>query len=882
MCSRWKRPCPAPTFRHMHIDPPVPDPCFVFGHNLTMPTIDLSPAQKNLTCAIEQGNADAVKALCLNLAPQERRACAGLVAELGQQVKHSLWPAAMLAGKWRVPAGSEHHRAHDLATLACGDPPDMLNLVEYVGVRWEEASHFLEALGRDPVAWRQALQATVEKQLSKQIWGIEQTQRLVASGLIDRPSSLDYTTALIGWPRVIHWQSPGGWASRLQADPGVYDAFLAFFDHQGNAEFNLAAMEKYAKKGEAIWSQTFLDGIGQGHYTRSQLLERTLGTLESDWPQTRAGWFSRFHQLLGPSVDEMAPHAQRYLGLTQSRIPPTVTLALESLRTMFDAQLIDGQELLSALAPAFYATAKAQVLAALKLLQSVCAKDPSLQPQASQIAMPGLLHPTGDVQAALLKALASWGLDDHQRNDLKAYAAGIAQTHRALFSSLTGEQLAPSLPANQHIASPPTKPVDGFDPLDDARRLRPLALDAEGIERVAFALENPDDIDELECVIAALVQASPLAPELRQRCAPLLKRARKIRSGSLSFELVRLLVFVLTGERVPTAGQRIRQIHGGTDTPTPRESFALRIDDLIELAERNLGLIPVSTPSHRSGFLDRAVLQERLSGLDRRGEPACAAEVELARRRTLRHPTDQARFEWTAGIRTMEYDGQTFHFPKFDIVQGGVAVEEHHLEYLALADLRYEASTMPGRLEPFFAAGSQALASNLDWSEARWCNQAYIEPLLQASTPITTEYPMAVLVLALALGGKQPGQTAMAVDALTLAHRQGRLHRDALAATLRTLFASSMVKAKRYAASLGNAVRNEPTTTPTVFACLCDIVRAHATQPIKDVGALLDLLLEAGLQQGLHLPEDVASILRSTAASATLQRKQKALLTQLV
>lgn len=842
-------------------------------------TTDLNTVQQDMKLAIEQGDAERVKALCLTLTPQQRRACSALVSELGQQVKHSLWPAAHMTGKWQVPAGPEHHRAHDLATLACGDPADMLTLVEHVGVRWGEAAGFLTALGRDPLVWRKTLQDAVEKQLAKHIWGIEQTQRLIASGLIDRPSGHDYTTALIGWPRVIHWQSPGGWAARLLADPGLYEAFLAFFEDQGSAENNLASMEKYAKNGETLWSQVFLDGIEYGHYTRKLLVEKTLGTLESDWPQMRAGWFSRFHQLLAPSATEMAPFAHRYLGLTHSRIPPTVALALESLRTLYDEKVIRANALLPALTPVFYATAKTQIMGALKLLQSACEEDQPLRSQASSVAMPGLLHTAADVQAALLKAMVSWGLDDHQRGELKAYATGIAQAHRASFASLVGERHTSSPPPSRTNTRPP--PAALLHPLSDARRLRPLTLNAEGIERIAAALENPGHIDELECALAALVQAAPLSPEQQQRCAPLLKRARKMKPGSLSFDLARLLIFVLTGDQIPHAGQRARQTHDRTGTPSPRERFAFRVDDLIEQAKQGLGLIPISTPSHLGGFLDRSVLQARQADDEHGARSISATEMDLARQRSLLHPIDQPRFDWKASIRTEEYDGKAFHFPKFDIFQDGVAQEEFYLEYLELADLRYAASTMPGQLEPFFAVGALALASNLDWYEARWCNQAYIEQLLEPTTPITGEYPMAVLVLALALGGKQPGQTAMAVDALTLAHQQDRLNVNALASTLGALFGTPMVKAKRYAASLGSAVRNDPAIAPTVFTCLCDIVRAHATLPVKDVSALMDLLLETGLLQGLRLPTDVVSILKSAPASATLQKKQKALITHL-
>lgn len=841
---------------------------------------DVGPFNDSLVEAIEKGDAEAVKTLCLAMTPKQRRACAAGLVELGQDIKHSLWPAAHGKGHWKRPANAAHHRAHDLATLACGDPEDLLNLVEYVGMRWEEASAFLTALGKDPMVWRQALQRVIGNQLAKHVWGIEAIQRLIASGCADRPTGHDYTTALIGWPRLMHWQSPGGWAARLEADPGLHEAFLAFFEEQGSAENNLASMEKYAKTGQILWSRVFLDGIEQGHYTRAQLLEKTLGTLESDWIQMRAGWFSRFHQLLAPSADEMAPFCERYLGLTHSRIPPTVALALDALRTLFSAGVVQGADLLPSLAPVFYAAAKAHVLGALKLAQAASLKDPALKPLASRVAMPGLLHPASDVQAAILGALHTWGLDEQQREELRTYATGIAQVHRSALSKLLGAATSEAPDITSSVQA--EEPLERWNPLSETRRLRPGSLDAEGIERIAFALENPDAIDEVECAIATLVKAAPIPAELRWQCAPLLKRAKRIKHGAIPAELARLLVFVLTDQRQPNLHQQHRLLHGGPQTSAPLERFADRIDDLIDQAEQGWGLVPVSIPSHQGGFLDATELQTQLKTYQDRGLALSAAEIDLARQRSLLFPSDQTRFSWTSGIRIFEYGGKVEHVPCFEIcTKDGVALERIDLMYRTLADLRYLASTMPGQLEPFFAEGSQALAGNLDWWEARWVNQAYIERLLEPSTVIDADHPMAVLTLALALGGKQPGQTAMAVDALAQAHAQRRIDPIALGQVLQALFKTPLVKAKRYAASLGSAQRNNPEAGPLVFACVCDIVRAHQTHPIKDLGALLDLMLEVGLAQELRLPPDCATMLQQVDATGKLKKQMQAVLTHL-
>ena len=60
------------------------------------------------------------------------------------------------------------------------------------------------------------------------------------------------------------------------------------------------------------------------------------------------------------------------------------------------------------------------------------------------------------------------------------------------------------------------------------------------------------------------------------------------------------------------------------------------------------------------------------------------------------------------------------------------------------------------------------LSRNLDWWEAQWENAAYLRQLLHSDVPMK---PMATLVLAIGLAGKEPGQAAIAIDALVQAQR---------------------------------------------------------------------------------------------------------------
>jgi hypothetical protein len=201
-------------------------------------------------------------------------------------------------------------------------------------------------------------------------------------------------------------------------------------------------------------------------------------------------------------------------------------------------------------------------------------------------------------------------------------------------------------------------------------------------------------------------------------------------------------------------------------------------------------------------------------------------------------------------------------------------VEGSHDEAL----LRYVATLLPSSLESFFADGCRRIANNLDWWEAQWHNRAYLLPLLDPTVPITASQPMAVLLLALALAGKEPGQTALAVDALTQSFTEGRLDVPALGAQLRALLATSLVMAKRCGKSLQAAVRADDRLAAPVFDILCDMLAASVDNPPKDLAALMELLLELALSSGWTLPAPVREVLGRLQLGGKGQAAQKNLL----
>jgi hypothetical protein len=190
--------------------------------------------------------------------------------------------------------------------------------------------------------------------------------------------------------------------------------------------------------------------------------------------------------------------------------------------------------------------------------------------------------------------------------------------------------------------------------------------------------------------------------------------------------------------------------------------------------------------------------------------------------------------------------------------------------------IRFAASLLPSDLEPFFAEAARAIGNNLDWWEAQWQNRAYLDVLLEPTTPMT---PMACLALGLALAGKEPGQTALAVDALARSVQDGRLNLTELGNTLARLWATPLVKGARYGKSLAAATQAHASMPAAMFALLCAMVEMRPDTPRKDLAPLLELLLELKLAQGWALPARTVTALTSMRLSGKSKVAARGILT---
>jgi hypothetical protein len=192
--------------------------------------------------------------------------------------------------------------------------------------------------------------------------------------------------------------------------------------------------------------------------------------------------------------------------------------------------------------------------------------------------------------------------------------------------------------------------------------------------------------------------------------------------------------------------------------------------------------------------------------------------------------------------------------------------------------VRWTASIWPQARESFFAAAAQEIADNLDWWEAQWQNKALLEPLLDAGTPLRT---MGLLLLALALAAKEPGEAGLAIDAAIRAIEDGRLDAERFGSMLAALLPVGLIKPGRWQKTLAEVARVSPLHALTVRQSLQGALRCDPERMPRDVAKLVELLHELSVDLGLPIADEACreflSGLRGSSKTAKTARTLLAL-----
>lgn len=754
-----------------------------------------------------------------------------------------------------------------------------------------EEDELIELLRRVRPAW---LKGAAEALAGRWGWGWALARRLVVEGLSRKPTTPEYVRGML---------DPHAWWDERDKDlvailldgPDLLEDVWRLFELGGSGRTYLSDS----------WEQALVELSRRKKLPRARLLDASLDALERDFTQFHAGWFSRFHEALAPTIAERVARAERYARLLQSPIGPTVTFALAALGELATAGKLDVDP--AALRPALLARAKKTALAALKLVSD-----------RPGLAVVALGHEAKEVQAAALTALERHGADAAVRVALKEHARGVAASLRPRVAALLDEPTPVKTPAKGRPA-----PRRGQAPsvLDPALAIAPIADVDELLDRFAFVLETPDDPDELERVLDGLARLGADRGEaFEERAGPLQKRARKLAERDdrpVPWELARLAVTWIAGAPPEPP-----------DT-YPEEAFAFLAARLESIGRRVLegrrqGLL--SAPTHRGGFiapralvarvaaakevdpLDAVVALLRLAPEGRPEALRAAGRLRGELADALRHALGAKGVRvgstaslWVAAARARapgEDDAAVLkRHPRLgpgageaarysldlrrDRIVIGVQPAAAKATPLALltvrlqpldgdrpcvrdappdsavrgveADVRWAFTLWPGWKEPLFAEGARRVAERLRDTAIVPTDRHFLEPLV---APTTRLGPMATLLLALGLAARDAGQHGLAVDAAIEAIASGRLDLAALGETMASLLASGLVPPPRWARTLADVA----VASPTHAAAVARLVQRALRGPVpRDVGALLEALHEALVEAsaGLDDPEAV-------------------------
>ena len=432
-----------------------------------------------------------------------------------------------------------------------------------------------------------------------------QVRRLVKDGYCPEPDTEAYVLGMI--THLGPYATDTRLADSLEAEPDLLeDLFWRIFEVEGGGDQSLAAFDKYSNQA-FTWQRAVLDLAARGSIDRGRVLDASLDALNRDFSQFRAGWFSRLHEALKPSLEERQARTARYLELLASPIPPTVSLTIKALKLLQAKNRLPAEVLLDKVEPVLYAKSKATVVTALKMLATAVKADPDKTAQAAGLAAVALEHPASEAQEAALALLERLGnpADPELRESVVARRELASPALRGRIDTWLGtgdepsDTGAPTEAASSIAAKQLQREAEALDEdialrlglpallgqLDSAEGALP-AIDLSGAPRLAGrprldqvttvgelidlcleAIERPQDLDLIERALEGLARLAQDRPDdFGRRAAPLISRLAKLEKrpmdASAAFEisaksaLTIVLKAWLTGVLIPLHSPR--------------------------------------------------------------------------------------------------------------------------------------------------------------------------------------------------------------------------------------------------------------------------------------------------------------------------------------
>jgi len=779
-----------------------------------------------------------------------------------------------------------------------------------------------------------SLECLAEAFLNASLRNIYEVRRMIKENLIPPCDAEVYTIALIGCSGTIA-ESLYEWL--LKNDDVLKTGLWRFFEVEGTQENNLAAVDKYAGRGNK-WADTLVELSKDGHLPRQRLLSESLSALGRPFIQFRAGWFSRFHESLNPTIEERVELLEEYGKLLGSPIGPTVSFALKAWQTIDQKHPIPVSSIKTHLPPALLSESKATVTGAISILQKAVKRDSAFALEAQLMAVEALQHESADVQEKVLDFLEKSHAGENiavkdkisARADtvapsvskrLEKFLKPVKQAGSSRESNVSAFADAPKIKKDFDIAAAQYRRTNhslpGW-PFACAQTVEPIADIDELIDRAALCLENHAEVLEIERVFDGISRIDTTSrADFNALSKPLLKRAEKLiedrRWKSLCHQIyMKSLTAWLTHDE--------SKLGADPRWKLPIELLLFnRMRHTLSRLEEGIFLPTLALPEHPSGWLTAESLIERCKiwkdaqvpvddydlafCLHRLPEQECKKILEAKNiDRALQVP-----FCMAANVKKRLYNGIddqeeflnpsvfTMSYPKDEsdllsfIASSAAAFELEKRKWKTRNDatfirfydvdiIRWYAISFPGLRENFLELGTRCATVCINYMDVPSRSvRGFLEVLCESGAPIVHNANK-LAAAGLMLG--DPELSGVNIDALVLAITEQRLEPNVLGLAVSKLLHSSDGKPKRLAHSLGEIARVSPLHAQAVLQILEFTLQGEHAETHKELWAILDTyneLLIANL--GKITNPKTAEYLSALSTSGKTGKLAKSLLT---
>lgn len=822
--------------------------------------------------ALEKGDSNAMLDALAALPPQERRKLAPKILSFCREWHKFDYSSS--TNSYFKHGTDEQREAAKVGAIAVATASEIVRSGWSLNFILQHADAALSIVSRLRPPWLDA--DGLEMLADNEKIGWHAVEALIGAGYCERPKSDKLIESLIQhpWTPDTRPDSKTDYGAHLRDHlrqyPGLFkdDVLYRLFEVEGGPQSSLANSDKF---GFNQWATALLELSRTGELDRNRLLDGCLAALSRDFIAFRASWFSRFHDVLDPTDEEVAARKDAYLRLTGSMIPRTVGFAVTAIERLAKLGELRPDEVLTALPPVVQSRQKSIVKRAAKLIVTAARRTPAGAAQAIEAMCDALVHPEPDVQKSLLDAIdALWPLAKEQHTSLQDR---LAEARRLVAPSLRAR-----LPDDQDREETWTvaAPAVESDPFADQYALTFAGNLDEAIDMVSYALEHEDEPIAQELAFDAIARFCSPTDDWAVRTGPLRQRAETLykRHAANSFRehcvqhLLAWSALAWTGREKPDLSGRY------LNSTKDLEFYGNRTGCLVDRVIAGKGLPLLSTPTHRSGHTTYQRYTDVLEEWIEAKEPLDPYDVVLALMRLPRQDRAKARravtikparaFDQAARCErpgyTHEITSRRSRCGKFKFYLLHVEPDRKFPEPKSALNLRLAliqgddnnvtselarwcATLTPDDLQAHFATGLRCLLGeyNLDEIDNPLMTGLWLEPAREPWVDIGPEGHW-LLTLMLASRGARAIEVALdvAIDGIS----QGRANAEQLGGVLATLMTSGMFKAKRMAAAFAQIAPVSPAHAQWVRQAIACGLRGDPAAAPRDVGTLLSLLHE--------------------------------------